>query len=197
MPELSVDEEFFRKLGKRYPSERSGDREPIPWQARAAVLLRDDRTCKFCGTCIPEGRGLEIDHVIPWSSQGSDRAENLRTLCHGCNRSRSNRFDGTERIYLPVTWWCRECTDMTPHSWVADSQLNRGWLTSEPIRDPELDDIERGRHWSCWACMQPWWQIVLAQPTSDADLLVPQLHADDVLAFCAHCRSTGYAWWSF
>ncbi len=61
---------------------------------RFQVLHRDRFRCVLCGDhparnaeCI-----LHVDHVIPWSSGGKTRADNLRTLCATCNVGRGNRF---------------------------------------------------------------------------------------------------------
>jgi hypothetical protein len=61
---------------------------------RFRVLHRDRFHCVLCGDhparnveCI-----LHVDHVVPWSSGGKTREDNLRTLCATCNIGRGNRF---------------------------------------------------------------------------------------------------------
>lgn len=55
---------------------------PTPAKLRAAVLARDNHTCKHCGRT----EMLEADHVIPRSRGGETVLENLQTLCGPCNR---------------------------------------------------------------------------------------------------------------
>lgn len=45
-----------------------------------AVLIRDNRTCQYCGTPC-EG----VDHVIPWWLSKDDRLQNLVACCRSCN----------------------------------------------------------------------------------------------------------------
>lgn len=56
------------------------------WKARrAAVFLRDDFTCNYCGE---RGGILECDHVIPLARGGSSDTDNLVTSCSRCNQSK-------------------------------------------------------------------------------------------------------------
>lgn len=65
------------------------DRGPrnIPLGLRYYVLRRDDFRCVTCGAspAITRGVVLHVDHIEPWSKGGPTVAENLRTLCEGCN----------------------------------------------------------------------------------------------------------------
>jgi hypothetical protein len=58
---------------------------------RLALYLRDGLACAYCGTGIEDGAKLTLDHVIPHSHGGNNKAENLITACHRCNSSRGNR----------------------------------------------------------------------------------------------------------
>ena len=105
---LSEFEEEERRPRRRYPVVRTGPRPPIPNIVRFSVYRRDGFRCRLCG----EGRekGLELDHMLPWSAGGSDASDNLRTLCGDCNQERSNWFDhGHEKSKPATTWWCWEC----------------------------------------------------------------------------------------
>ena len=55
------------------------------------VLKRDRFRCVACGRspATVAGLVLEIDHRIAWSEGGETIAENLETLCFGCNRGKS------------------------------------------------------------------------------------------------------------
>lgn len=50
---------------------------------RAAIFLRDDGECVYCGAMA-----TEIDHVIPSAHKGSDEATNLVASCHDCNHEK-------------------------------------------------------------------------------------------------------------
>ncbi len=60
------------------------NRATIPPSARAKVLARDDHRCRTpgCGGT----RVLEVHHIVSRSRGGSNKAENLTTLCGRCHR---------------------------------------------------------------------------------------------------------------
>jgi hypothetical protein len=64
------------------------DREPRyePGQ-RERIYARDGFRCVECGT----DEDLTLDHIHPRSLAGSDRDENLRTLCRPCNSRKGAR----------------------------------------------------------------------------------------------------------
>lgn len=49
---------------------------------RKQVLLRDCYQCQRCGKVVT-GRAAAIDHIVSKRDGGTDRLENLQTLCHG------------------------------------------------------------------------------------------------------------------
>lgn len=53
---------------------------------RNVIFQRDEHACLRCGS----KEDLTIDHVIPLASGGSNRKNNLQTLCYGCNRDKGN-----------------------------------------------------------------------------------------------------------
>lgn len=62
-------------------------RKHIPLEVRLAVYERDGWACLQCSATEP----LSLDHIWPWSLGGSDRAENLQTLCLPCNMRKGAR----------------------------------------------------------------------------------------------------------
>jgi 5-methylcytosine-specific restriction enzyme A len=62
----------------------------IPASIRVDVLSRDGYKCVFCGRSSQE-TSLEIDHVFPFSQGGSNKPDNLQTLCIDCNRGKGAR----------------------------------------------------------------------------------------------------------
>jgi 5-methylcytosine-specific restriction enzyme A len=62
----------------------------IPLSIRVDVLSRDGYKCVFCGRNSKEVT-LEIDHIIPFAGGGSNKSDNLQTLCFDCNRGKGSR----------------------------------------------------------------------------------------------------------
>jgi hypothetical protein len=57
-----------------------------------AGLARDHCMCCSCGrSSRREGVLLEVDHILPRSYSGGNAIDNMQTLCHKCNRGKSNR----------------------------------------------------------------------------------------------------------
>ena len=92
--------------GDRHTRSRIGGREPIHPVVRKLVYARDGYRCRWCGS----SERLTLDHVVPWSAGGSDRSDNLRTLCWECNEDRSNfRTDSDVARPVGVTDLCLPC----------------------------------------------------------------------------------------
>lgn len=53
---------------------------------KAGVLIRDNRTCAYCG-----GHAVTVDHVIPRSKGGPLSWENSVAACHKCNGRKAAR----------------------------------------------------------------------------------------------------------
>lgn len=70
----------------------SKKRESIGLSKRYDVMKRDGFQCVLCGTSGRNAR-LEIDHIIPISSGGSNKADNLQTLCFKCNRGKRDKVE--------------------------------------------------------------------------------------------------------
>ena len=68
----------------KIPVERN---RSVPLKLRLRVLARDKFRCVLCGRtpAINPGAVLHIDHIVPFSDQGSTVESNLRTLCEQCN----------------------------------------------------------------------------------------------------------------
>ena len=54
---------------------------------RFEIFKRDSFTCQYCGQ-FPPHVILEVDHLTPRASGGSDDIENLVTSCFACNRGK-------------------------------------------------------------------------------------------------------------
>ena len=62
----------------------------ISASVRFEVFRRDNFTCQYCGRSAPEVK-LQVDHVIPFSTGGSNNISNLRTACQECNIGKGSR----------------------------------------------------------------------------------------------------------
>lgn len=78
---------YFVPAATEWPVVRVGTRDPIPGFIRKRVYERDGWRCVSCGS--PDN--LTLDHIIPWSQNGPDKAGNLQTLCGSCNSSKGAR----------------------------------------------------------------------------------------------------------
>ena len=57
---------------------------------RDEIAARDHYTCRICGKYMPDGVGLQIDHVIPIAKGGKSVPSNLQVLCSKCNGRKSD-----------------------------------------------------------------------------------------------------------
>jgi hypothetical protein len=71
------------------PREVAPARAPISVRKRFQVFQRDMYRCCICQR---SGVRLELDHIVPVSLGGSDKVENLQTLCWDCNRGKRNNM---------------------------------------------------------------------------------------------------------
>lgn len=60
---------------------------------RQAVMTRDNYTCQICGKYMPDGVGLQIDHIVPVSKGGKSVMSNLQVLCSKCNGQKKNKIN--------------------------------------------------------------------------------------------------------
>lgn len=54
---------------------------------REFVLERDNYTCQDCGKQLADNE-LEVHHVVPLYSRGTNKETNLVALCHKCHKGR-------------------------------------------------------------------------------------------------------------
>lgn len=58
---------------------------------RFNVLQRDSYRCRLCGASADDGARLEVDHIIPRASGGTNAMDNLWTLCKECNMGKRDK----------------------------------------------------------------------------------------------------------
>jgi len=110
---------------ERFPVYRTSitaEREPIDPYTRKLIYARDGYRCKHCGR---QEVYLQLDHIIPWSANGSDRSDNLRSLCGDCNEERSNYGDLFGMRVVGVTracYWCTRPDEMDEDAFEVDPE---------------------------------------------------------------------------
>lgn len=97
----------------RHPVVRTGERDAIDPVTRQLIYERDGDRCTECGSI----GHLQLDHVVPWSAGGSDRSDNLRSLCADHNHIRSNFVETYSPRLLGVVelcYWCARRKGLLP-----------------------------------------------------------------------------------
>lgn len=69
----------------------------LPKAVRLYVLERDNYRCQSCGEDTKTR--LNIDHIIPLATGGSNDISNLQVLCSQCNQKKKHYFDSRFRRY--------------------------------------------------------------------------------------------------
>ena len=63
----------------------------IPRHIMLRVVRRDNSQCQICSKVLKDNE-IEFDHIIPISKGGGSEEQNIRVICLGCNRNKSNKF---------------------------------------------------------------------------------------------------------
>lgn len=72
------------------PAEKA-DPSGLPRWLRFEVLKRDRFRCTYCGAAAKSGARLQVDHIKPKATGGTDKPENLTTACTDCNAGKAAR----------------------------------------------------------------------------------------------------------
>lgn len=59
---------------------------------RIFIFERDKFKCVYCGLSAKDGAVLNVDHILPVSKGGSNKLNNLQTLCRACNNGKADRI---------------------------------------------------------------------------------------------------------
>ena len=84
---------------------------------REAVFVRDRYTCQVCGKSVKDGAVLAVHHIIPRSKGGTNRLNNLLTVCTGCDTSRNHKPGGKLHGLKPVTGTLKDAAYMNIVRW--------------------------------------------------------------------------------
>lgn len=72
---------------------RARQRQLMTPELRRQIAERDNYTCQKCGRYMPDGFGLEIDHIVPVSKGGETVPWNLQVLCYKCNAEKGAKIE--------------------------------------------------------------------------------------------------------
>ena len=84
---------------------------------REAVFTRDGYTCQICGSSVKDRVILHAHHIIYRSNGGTDRMNNLLTVCHKCHTPRNHRPGGKLYGLKPVTRTLKDAAFMNIVRW--------------------------------------------------------------------------------
>ena len=70
----------------------------IPASVKKYVLQRDNYQCQSCGK-NKQQTSLNIDHITPLATGGSNDISNLQVLCSKCNQKKKHHFDSRFNRY--------------------------------------------------------------------------------------------------
>lgn len=86
-----IEAEEKKRLCALRRAEFARNYEPI----KLALIERDGYGCVECGA----QDNMTVDHIIPLSKGGTDKLDNLRFLCRGCNSKKNDTLDFSEIKY--------------------------------------------------------------------------------------------------
>ena len=84
--------EYIAKRGDKIWAHRNHAEGYISGTVRYEVLKRAKHRCELCGISASE-KALEVDHILPRNSGGTDNISNLQALCYSCNAMKRDRDD--------------------------------------------------------------------------------------------------------
>ena len=84
--------EYIAKRGDKIWAHRNHAEGYISGTVRYEVFKRAKSRCELCGIPSSE-KALEVDHIIPRNSGGSEDITNLQALCYSCNAMKRDRDD--------------------------------------------------------------------------------------------------------
>lgn len=76
---------------RRSPSDKKGrtHNSKRRKRRRRRIFERDGYRCAGCGGVFP-AKKLTLDHIVPAAKGGSNRIENLQTMCRPCNQTKAD-----------------------------------------------------------------------------------------------------------
>jgi HNH endonuclease len=110
----------------------------IPDEVILRVHRRNKFTCVYCGYqgCNRDAfRLLTIDHIVPKLKDGTDKEENLVTVCRPCNHYKGrNHFLSVPHAKLWLRLYKEICTDAWYQAHVIAGKDPKTWHPREKLK---------------------------------------------------------------
>ena len=128
-------ENFIEKRGDKVWEHRKKSSGYISGTLRYEILKRAKFRCELCGISA-EQKALEVDHIIPRNSGGTDYESNLQSLCYSCNAMKRDRddtdFRGISSSYKDRESGCLFC-EMPEERIIAENELAYAIYDAFPV----------------------------------------------------------------
>ena len=158
-------DEYVEDRGDRIWSHQKISSGYISGTLRYEVLKRAKFRCELFGISAEE-KALEVDHILPRNSGGTDNLSNLQTLCYSCNAMKRDR-DDTDFRQVAQSYDDRE-----------DGCLFCGVSKERIISENELCYVVRD----------------LYPVTKDHTLVIPKRHVSDFFDLYQPERNAVHSW---
>lgn len=90
---------------------------------REAVFSRDNYTCQCCGRTIADHTILHVHHIIYRSNGGTNRMDNLVTVCEKCHTPANHKPGGKLWNWKPKLKSFKGATYMTTVRWILYNEV--------------------------------------------------------------------------
>ena len=90
---------------------------------REAVFTRDHYRCRICGKGVEDGVILHAHHIRHRSEGGTDRINNLLTVCSKCHTPRNHKPGGKLYGLKPITGTFKDATFMNIVRWAIINEI--------------------------------------------------------------------------
>ena len=128
-------ENFIVKRGDKIWEHRKKSAGYISGTLRYEILKRAKFRCELCGISA-EQKALEVDHIIPRNSGGTDDESNLQSLCYSCNAMKRDRdatdFRGISSSYKDRESGCLFC-EIPEERIIAENELAYAIYDAYPV----------------------------------------------------------------
>lgn len=138
--------EYMRSYGKTDPNFKAVIQNN--YLLRDKLIEEMNGRCSYCGCRLKQGL-INIDHIVPVASGGSDDESNLRISCKPCNQRKWKHSEAHFKELMGVKTFYYERRRKKPDI-KAELQPAPTFLqvTGEPFSDDQLD------YWVAWGYYQ-------------------------------------------